>query len=98
MSCLSGSEDEIVVVGGRNIKSVEIFDPAVGSWRYGELKYSYNKKKQEPTTLMDKTLYFSGTDFPGPISEHSQTIFGDSFIIAGGREYANDIRYKKVYR
>ena len=37
MSCLSISEDEIVVVGGKNLKSVEIFDPAAGSWRDGEL-------------------------------------------------------------
>ena len=93
MSCLSFSEDEIVVVGGENIKSVEIFDPAVGSWRYGELKYYYMYRKNR-----DKTLSFSGTDFPVSISEHSQTIFGDSFIIAGGREYANDIGYKTVYR
>ena len=39
MSCLSISEDEIVVVGGKNLKSVEIFNPAqgvAGSWRPGE--------------------------------------------------------------
>ena len=57
-----------------------------------------DERKHGPTTLMGKTLSVSGTDFPVSTSEHSQTIFGDSFIIAGGREYTNDIRHKTVYR
>ena len=62
---------------------------------------SYFKREKTGNNKSDvKTLSFSGIDFPGTISMHSQTIFGDSFIIAGGREHTSstDIRYKTVYR
>ena len=68
MSCLSISEDEIVVVGGKNLKSVEIFDPAAGpagSWRPGEFLPTRREKTRTNNADGLNSVLFFRDRFPG---------------------------------